>query len=92
MNSGKRVPLRTCIGCRQSRDKHELIRVVRVDDQTARVDLTGRMNGRGAYICPDSACLMKAFRSKGLERALKVPVTEEVKDALSREIENIEHA
>ena len=82
----KRKPQRTCLGCRTSKDKNELIRIVRSPEGTVSCDLTGKANGRGAYICPDSACLAKAVKSRALARALKTEIPEEVISRLTREI------
>ena len=82
----KRKPQRTCLGCRTSKDKNELIRIVRSPEVTVSRDLTGKANGRGAYICPDSACLAKAVKSRALSRALKTEIPEEVISRLTREI------
>ena len=82
----KRKPQRTCLGCRTSKDKNELIRIVRSPEGTVSCDLTGKANGRGAYICPDSACLAKAVKSSALSRALKTEIPEEVISRLTREI------
>lgn len=77
MGQVRKVPMRTCIGCRQSKNKKELIRVVRNKEDNVFVDLTGKMNGRGAYICADVKCLEKAIKSKGLEKTLKISKLEE---------------
>ena len=82
----KRKPQRTCLGCRTSKDKNELIRIVRSPEGTVSCDLTGKANGRGAYICPDSAGLAKAVKSRALSRALKTEIPEEVISRLTREI------
>lgn len=65
----KKIPMRTCIGCGQIREKNSLVRIVRTPEGEIHVDLSGRANGRGAYLCPDSSCLEKAFRRKALNRA-----------------------
>lgn len=73
---------RTCIACRKSFDKRELNRVVRTPGGDILLDESGRMAGRGAYICQSAACLKKALKSKGLERALKTPLSEDIKNEL----------
>ena len=83
----KRKPQRTCLGCRTSKDKNELIRIVRSPEGTVSCDLTGKANGRGAYICPDSACLAKAVKSRALNRALKVEIPEAIIESLARDLE-----
>jgi predicted RNA-binding protein YlxR (DUF448 family) len=82
----KRKPQRTCLGCRTSKDKNELIRIVRSPEGTVAFDTTGKANGRGAYICPDSACFAKAVRSRALARALKAEIPEDVISRLMQEI------
>ena len=83
----KKIPQRQCMGCRERKAKKELIRVVRGTDGIVSLDFGGKMNGRGAYICPNPECLNKARRSKALERSLEVEIPAEVYDRLSREIE-----
>ena len=83
----KKIPQRQCMGCRERKAKREMIRVVRGTDGTVSLDFGGKMNGRGAYICPDPDCLKKAQRSKALERSLEVEIPAEVFDRLSKEIE-----
>lgn len=83
----KKIPQRQCMGCRERKAKREMIRVVRGSDGTVSLDFGGKMNGRGAYICPNPECLTKARRSKALERSLEVEIPAEVYDRLTREIE-----
>ena len=63
----KKIPMRTCIGCGAVKPKKELIRIVLTQEGELLADRTGRANGRGAYLCDDSACLEKAIRKKVLE-------------------------
>ena len=83
----KKIPQRQCMGCRERKAKRDLIRVVRGTDGNVSLDFGGKMNGRGAYICPDPECLKKAQRSKALERSLEVEIPVEVYERLSKEIE-----
>ena len=83
----KKIPQRQCMGCRERKAKREMIRVVRMTDGNVNLDFGGKMNGRGAYICPNPDCLKKAQRSKALERSLEVEIPAEVFDRLSKEIE-----
>ncbi len=83
----KKIPQRQCMGCRERRPKRELIRVVRGTDGTVSLDFSGKVNGRGAYLCPDPACLQKAIRAKSLERALETPIPQAVYERLAREME-----
>ena len=83
----KKIPQRQCMGCRERKNKRELIRVVRGTDGTVNLDFSGKAPGRGAYICPDPECLKKAIRSKALDRSLEVEIPEAVYDRLSKEME-----
>jgi hypothetical protein len=82
----KKIPLRKCTGCQEMKPKKELVRIVRCDDGSFKLDATGKMQGRGAYICPDCACLEKAQKSRGLERSFKQKVPQEVYEELKREL------
>ena len=83
----KKIPQRQCMGCRERKSKREMIRVVRGTDGNVSLDFGGKMNGRGAYICPDPDCLKTAQRSKALDRSLEVTIPEEVYDRLAKEME-----
>ena len=82
----KKIPQRQCMGCRERRAKKELIRVARGTDGVVTLDFGGKLNGRGAYICPDPECLKKAQKAKSLERSLEVPIPEEVYERLAKEM------
>ena len=84
----KKVPQRQCMGCRERKAKRDMIRVVRCTDGEVRLDFSGKLNGRGAYICPDIQCLKKAQKARSLERSLEVPIPEEVYERLSGEMED----
>ena len=83
----KKIPQRQCMGCRERKEKRELIRVVRAPDGGVSLDFRGKAPGRGAYICPDIACLKKAIRSKALDRSLEVAIPEEIYARLEQEME-----
>ena len=83
----KKIPQRQCMGCRERKAKKEMIRVVRGTDGTVNLDFGGKMNGRGAYICPNPECLKKALRSKALDRSLEVTIPAEVIARLEKEME-----
>ncbi|MBQ9148618.1 MAG: YlxR family protein [Oscillospiraceae bacterium] len=87
----KKIPQRQCMGCRERKAKRELIRIVRGTDGTVSLDFGGKMNGRGAYICPNPECLKKVQRSKALDRSLEVTIPEEVWERLNREMEGNIH-
>ena len=85
MGQTKKMPVRTCTGCRQAKNKKDLIRVVRDKEGNVSVDATGKLNGRGAYICPDKECLKKA-----LEKTLKISgIGEEIYSQLEKELGEI---
>ena len=86
----RKIPLRKCTGCQEMKDKKELIRVVRNDEGEFSLDTTGKKPGRGAYICKSEECLLKAKKSKGLERSFKASVPEEVYGFLSEQLKLIE--
>ena len=74
----RRVPIRTCVVCRQTSEKKTLLRVVRApekDGGAVRVDATGRANGRGAYVCASAECIEKAVKQKRFERSLSAPAS-----------------
>ncbi|MBP8714924.1 MAG: YlxR family protein [Lachnospiraceae bacterium] len=81
----KKTPMRKCTGCGEMKDKKEMIRVIRNDEGKLELDMTGRKNGRGAYICNDIECLRKARKNKGLERSFKMPVPPEVYEQIEKE-------
>lgn len=80
------MPIRTCVACRQSRPKRELLRIVRGPDGSVGFDPTGKRSGRGAYICPSLACLERAQKGRQLERALEQPVDAAVYEELARQL------
>ena len=81
----KKTPMRQCVGCREMKPKRDLIRVVRSPEGVVSIDPTGKKSGRGAYVCPDSACLRRAIKSKALERTFLAPVSA----ALVEELEQV---
>jgi len=83
----RKIPQRTCIGCRTVHPKRDLVRVVRTPEGTIHIDPTGKQSGRGAYICPHEACIELAFKRKQLERALEVAIAPEVMERLRDEVE-----
>lgn len=82
----KKIPLRMCVGCREMKEKKDLIRVVRTGENIGELDFTGKKAGRGAYICHDPACLKKAKKNKSLDRALNVVLADEVYAKLEEEM------
>ena len=78
----RRIPARSCVACRTSRPKHDLLRVVRAPGGGVVADETGRLSGRGAYVCRDLACIEQALNRGALSRALETPVPEELRARL----------
>lgn len=76
------------MGCQEVKDKRELIRVVRDPQGQVSLDFTGRKAGRGAYICPQEACLNKAIKTKALERSLEVSIDATLYEAMRSELKN----
>ena len=80
----KKIPMRQCVGCGLMKNKKEMIRVIKTAAGEILLDKTGRQNGRGAYICDDKECLIKARKNKGLERSFKQQIPEQVYDSLEK--------
>lgn len=95
--ANKKVPMRQCVGCHEMKAKKEMIRVIKTasEEEPEKVeislDTTGRKNGRGAYICPNSECLNAAIKSKGLERSFKMSIPKDVYEMLTKEMEKLEN-
>ena len=91
MSTVKKAPLRKCAVCGEMKAKKELIRVVRTteDDADIEIDLTGKKNGRGAYICRLEECIEKAAKTKALERSLKMQISKDVYDKLKKELNDL---
>lgn len=79
---------RMCTGCGEMFDKRTLIRVVKSPEGEISIDLTGKKNGRGAYVCNNPACLKKARKKKAFERAFSMKIDDAVYDKMEEEIEN----
>lgn len=88
----KKIPMRQCVGCGEMRSKKEMMRVLKTTEDSIVLDMTGRKNGRGAYLCMNKECLMKARENKGLERSFKKSIPKEIYENLEREFEEGEHA
>ncbi|MEE0685563.1 MAG: YlxR family protein [Lachnospiraceae bacterium] len=86
MAAVKKIPLRKCTGCGEMKPKKELVRVIKTAEEQILLDLTGRMNGRGAYVCREEECLKKAIKTKAIERSLGVSVSDEVYEQLKKEL------
>lgn len=82
----KKIPLRKCTGCGEMKPKKELVRVVKTPEDEILIDLTGRKNGRGAYICRDVECLKKARKAKRIEKSFQCNIPDEVYDKMEQEL------
>lgn len=85
MGSGK-IPMRMCVGCREMKPKRELLRIVRTPEGVISTDATGRVNGRGAYVCKSPECLKRAEKSGALQRAFGVAVPKEIYEKIETEL------
>ena len=91
MKTKSKIPMRQCTGCREMKNKKEMIRVLKTAEEEIVLDATGKKNGRGAYICFSRECLEKAKKNHGLERSLKAAIPDEVYENLEKEFEAIEN-
>lgn len=82
----RKVPERRCTGCGQSFPKRDLIRVVRDPEGNVSIDFTGKKSGRGAYICPKTACLKKARKGGRISKSLCVQISDELYEILEHEV------
>lgn len=86
MAAVKKIPLRKCTGCSEMKPKKELVRVIKTAEDEIVMDLTGKMNGRGAYVCRSEECLKKAIKTKAIERSLGIKLSESIYDELKKEL------
>lgn len=82
----KKIPMRKCTGCGEMKPKKELVRVILTPEDEIVLDLTGKKNGRGAYICRSEQCLAKAIKSHSLDKSLKTGIPEQIYDTLKEEL------
>jgi predicted RNA-binding protein YlxR (DUF448 family) len=90
MGAKRKIPLRQCTGCNEMKNKKEMIRVIKTPENEIVIDVTGKKNGRGAYLCFCLECLEKAIKNKGLERSLKTSIPKEVYEELKKELSDLE--
>lgn len=81
-----KIPERMCVACRQMKPKNELVRLVSTESGP-KIDLTGKLNGRGAYLCKNSVCIDKARKNKGFSKALGFSLTDELCSELEKLLE-----
>ena len=81
----KKIPMRRCVGCMESKPKRGWMRIV-ASDGIPKIDLPGKANGRGIYLCPDTECLAKARKKKAIGRGLEIEIGEQELDNLFKEL------
>lgn len=82
----KKQPIRQCTGCGEMKPKKELVRVVKTPEGNIMLDRSGKLNGRGAYICHSTECYKKAVKSKRLEKAFSMAVEQNVSEQIEKEL------
>ena len=87
----RKIPMRMCVGCREMFPKKELMRVVKSPENVISFDRVGKAPGRGAYLCPDAACLKKAMKAKALNRAFEMEIPQEIYEDLLVSMEEGDH-
>lgn len=85
----KKIPLRQCVGCREMKSKKEMLRVLKCEDGSFCLDITGKKNGRGAYVCKSAECLSAARKNKGLEKSFKIKIPNEIYETLEKEFNGL---
>lgn len=88
MPTSRSIPMRKCTGCNEMKPKKELVRVVRSPEGEISLDLTGKKPGRGAYVCRDVQCLVKARKAKRIEKAFSCAIPDEVYEKMEEELKN----
>ncbi len=84
----KKIPMRKCLGCQESKPKKELCRIVKTQSGEIIIDDTGKLEGRGAYICYNEECLDKAIKQKRIQREFEIQINNTVYDSLRDKIKN----
>ena len=84
----KEFPVRTCLGCYNKKNKSDLLRIVKTSDGDIKVDITGKSEGRGSYICSDIECLEKLIKTRRLNKVLKMNIKEEIYEEIRKAIES----
>ena len=82
----KKIPMRMCCGCNEMKPKRELIRILKTPEEEILIDMTGKKNGRGAYICKNLDCLKAARNTRRLERAFSCSISSEIYEGLENEL------
>ena len=82
----RKTPMRQCGGCGEMKPKSELVRVVKSPDGEISLDLTGKKNGRGSYICKSKDCFQKSLKRKSFERAFGMKIPEQIAENILKEL------
>lgn len=83
----RKIPIRKCLGCGENKEKKHLIRIVKTPEKKIVVDSTGKVNGRGAYICNNYKCLEIAYKNNAISKNLKADITDEIYEKLREKVE-----
>ena len=92
MEKVKKIPMRQCLGCNEHKPKRELIRILRTPEGEVIADVTGKKNGRGAYLCPSKTCLGRVQKSKRAEKVLECPIPDEVYQSIAKALASEDEA
>ena len=84
----KKISMRQCVGCGEMKNKRDMMRVLKSAEGPIVLDMTGKKNGRGAYLCMNKECLGKARKNRGLERSFKMSIPDEIYENLEKEFED----
>ena len=84
----KKISMRQCVGCGEMKNKKDMMRVSKSAEGPIVLDMTGKKNGRGAYLCMNKECLVKARKNRGLERSFKMSIPDEIYENLEKEFED----
>lgn len=87
-SNARKIPERNCVGCGKPFPKVDLVRIVKTPDGNIHLDLTGKMSGRGAYLCRNKECFRNARKFKRFERNLSSVIPEDVLDKLEGQVDN----
>ncbi len=91
MTKEKKIPKRLCVACREMSEKGELVRITKSKDGAISLDITGKLPGRGAYICKNVDCLARAKKTRALERAFAADISDAVYESLAKELVEAEN-
>ncbi len=84
----KKISMRQCVGCGEMKNKKDMMRVLKSAEGPIVLDMTGKKNGRGAYLCMNKECLVKARKNRGLERSFKMSIPDKIYENLEKEFED----